>query len=124
MPAPTIHRLRRVAAWTTVGTVLALLLTALVLVIAAPSVPSPWWPKTGAAFAATPAPPADAAHREMADAAACDAIVGPAHRYCLGAPRADVPVQGRFTAADAWPLAAAAAGLTALHVATRRRGQR
>lgn len=83
-------RRRALAACTATGTVIALLIAAIVFVIAAPGVPSAWWPQTGNAFASSPSAPSDtattpaqgAAHGQAPAATpsneseVCDAIVG------------------------------------------------
>ncbi|MET8210331.1 hypothetical protein ABZT51_30700 [Streptomyces sp. NPDC005373] len=127
-------RRRALAAGTGTGTVIALLIAAIVFVIAAPGVPSAWWPVTGDAFASSPSAPSDAvttpvqgiAHGQASTAApsneseVCDAIVGPAHSYCLGAP-APPASSGKFTLADSWPLGALGVGVAALCLFNRRR---
>ncbi|MFB7421505.1 hypothetical protein ACFC18_15895 [Streptomyces sp. NPDC056121] len=126
-------RRRALAACTATGTVIALLIAAIVFVIAAPGVPSTWWPQTGNAFASSPSPSATAtthvqgaAHGQAPAATpsnesdVCDAIVGPAHRYCLGAPPPPA-FGGKFTLADFWPLGVLGVGIAALYVVSRRR---
>ncbi|MGW6144279.1 hypothetical protein [Streptomyces sp. NPDC055140] len=126
-------RRRALAACTGTGTVIALLIAAIVFVIAAPGVPSAWWPQTGNAFAASPSAPADAVTTPVQGAAhgqapaatpsnepdVCDAIVGPAHSYCLGAP-APQSSSHRITLADSWPLGVLGVGIAALYVVNRR----
>ncbi|MFB7419771.1 hypothetical protein ACFC1L_34785 [Streptomyces sp. NPDC056210] len=126
-------RRRALAACTGTGTVIALLIAAIVFVIAAPGVPSAWWPQTGDAFASSPSPsdaaatPVQGAAHGQAPAATpsnesevCDAIVGPAHSYCLGAP-APPASGGKFTLTDSWPLGALGVGVAALFIVSRRR---
>ncbi|WP_405778661.1 hypothetical protein OG512_48795 [Streptomyces sp. NBC_01378] len=127
-------RRRALAACTGAGTVIALLIAAIVFVIAAPGVPSGWWPQTGDAFASSPSAPSDAVTTPVQGAAhgqapaatssneseVCDAIVGPAHSYCLGTP-APPSSGGKFTLADSWPLGALGVGVAALFIGSRRR---
>ncbi|MGW1950753.1 hypothetical protein ACWCRC_41625 [Streptomyces sp. NPDC001940] len=127
-------RRRALAACTGTGTVIALLIAAIVFVIAAPGVPSAWWPQTGDAFASSPSAPSATATTPVQGAAhgqapaatpsneseVCDAIVGPAHSYCLGAP-APPASGGKFTLTDSWPLGVLGVGIAALYVANRRR---
>jgi hypothetical protein len=127
-------RRRALAACTGTGTVIALLVAAIVFVIAAPGVPSAWWPQTGDAFASSPSAPSDAVTTPVQGAAhgqapaatpsnesdVCDAVVGPAHSYCLGAP-APPASGGKFTPADFWPLGALGVGIAALCLFNRRR---
>ncbi|MFF1400700.1 hypothetical protein ACFVZD_44085 [Streptomyces sp. NPDC058287] len=128
-------RSRRVlAARAATGTVIALLVVAIVFVIAAPGVPSAWWPQTGNAFAASPSAPSNAVTRPVQGAAhgqvpaatpsnesdVCDAIVGPAHSYCLGAPPPK-SFNDPFTWTDSWPLAVLGIGIAALYLFNRRR---
>ncbi|MFI7008865.1 hypothetical protein [Streptomyces sp. NPDC050145] len=121
---------RLLAAWAATAMTIALLLAALAFVIASPSLPDAWWPQTGEAFAASPSStrPADAVPAPDAVPAAqatssepdvCDAIVGPAHAYCLGAPAPDA--KPGLSLADSWPLGVVATGLTVLFVLRRRR---
>ncbi|WP_406384077.1 hypothetical protein OHU25_41275 [Streptomyces sp. NBC_00117] len=122
------------AACTGTGTVIALLVAAIIFVIAAPGVPSAWWPQTGDAFASSPSPPSATATTPVQGAAhgqppvttpsnesdVCDSIVGPAHRYCLGAP-APQSTSGKFTLADCWPLGVLGVGIATLCLFNRRR---
>ncbi|MFH8737590.1 MULTISPECIES: hypothetical protein [unclassified Streptomyces] len=126
-------RRRALAAGTGTGTVIALLVAAILFVIAAPGVPSAWWPQTGDAFASSPSAPSDAVTTPVQGAAhgqapaatpsheseVCDAIVGPAHSYCLGAP-APQSSSGKITLADAWPLGVLGVGIAALFIVSRR----
>ncbi|MFE4674480.1 hypothetical protein [Streptomyces sp. NPDC056723] len=127
-------RRRALAACTATVTLVALLVAAIVFVIAAPGVPSAWWPQTGNAFAASPSAPSDtvttpvqgAAHGQApaatpsSESDVCDAIVGPAHCYCLraGAPQ---PSNDPITLADMWPLGVLGLGIAALCLFNRRR---
>ncbi|MFC9614424.1 hypothetical protein ACFRLW_35370 [Streptomyces sp. NPDC056728] len=127
-------RRRALAACTGTGTVIALLVAAIIFVIAAPGVPSAWWPQTGDAFASSPSPPSATATTPVQGAAhgqppvttpsneseVCDAIVGPAHSYCLRAP-APQASGGKFTLADFWPLIVLGIGVAALFIVSRRR---
>ncbi|MFD0119267.1 hypothetical protein ACFVZL_37630 [Streptomyces sp. NPDC058320] len=126
-------RRRALAACTATGTVIALLIAAIVFVIAAPGVPSAWWPQTGNAFASSPSPsdtvttPVQGAAHGQAPAATpsnesdvCDAIVGPAHSYCLGAPPPPA-FGGKFTLTDSWPLGVLGVGVAVLFIVSRRR---
>ncbi|MFB8273606.1 hypothetical protein ACFC96_44545 [Streptomyces sp. NPDC055955] len=127
-------RRRALAAWTSTGTVIVVLIAAIAFVIAAPDVPSAWWPQTGDAFASSPSAPSDAATTPVQGAAhgqgpsatpsneseVCDAVVGPAHSYCLGAP-APRAFGGRLKLADLWPLGALGVGVAALLIVSRRR---
>jgi hypothetical protein len=126
-------RRRAAAGCTATGIVIALMIAAIVFVIAAPGVPSAWWPQTGDAFASSPSDrvttPAQGAAHGQAPAATpthesevCDAIVGPAHAYCLGAPPPHTS-SGTFTRGDVWPLGVLALGIVTLIVLRcRRRG--
>ncbi|MER5960406.1 hypothetical protein [Streptomyces sp. NPDC001893] len=127
-------RRRALAACTGTGTVIALLIAAIVFVIAAPGIPSAWWPQTGNAFASSPSAPSDTATTPVQGAAhgqapaatpsneseVCDAIVGPAHSYCLGAPPPPA-FGGKFTLTDFWPLGVLGVGIAALCLFNRRR---
>lgn len=128
---------RRALAGAALGTGLALLFAALALVVATAGLPSAWWPQTGQAFAASPSSTVTATTARAqskrgetvtpnvpkGDEAACDAIVGPAHSYCLGSRSADaLPTQGHLSVTASWTLGALAAGLTALLIVNRRRG--
>lgn len=121
------HR-RALAACTVIA-----LLTATIVFVAAPSVSSPWWPRTENAFAASPGAPSDGVTVPVSDAARgqatagtpsndsepCDAVAGPAHDYCLGAlvPQSS---SGEITLANSWPLRGAMAALCV--VSCSRRG--
>ncbi|MFE6955501.1 hypothetical protein [Streptomyces sp. NPDC057696] len=124
---------RQAAAYAALGTVVALLIAALAFVIASPSVPSAWWPRTGDAFAASPTNPTQpaqgTAHAEPSapgspagEPDVCDAIVGPAHDYCLGAPAPEAATSNApLRLADAWPMGVLAIGITTLYILARRR---
>ena len=128
-------RRRTAAACTATGAVIALLIAAIIFVIAAPGVPSVWWPQTGEAFASSPSGPSDAVATPAQGAAhgqapaaklprkpdVCDAVVGPAHGYCLGAPAPQASTGGQITLADVWPLGVLALGIAALCFFHRRR---
>jgi hypothetical protein len=122
-------RRRLIAAWAATATTVTIVIAALVLVVAQPSLRAAWWPQTGQAFAASPTPtahhtadvqgdPAASPAPSADDSHACDAIVGPAKKYCLADPTPDT---GRgITPATAWRLAALASGLAALGLLGRR----
>ncbi|GAA2349615.1 hypothetical protein OKJ48_02650 [Streptomyces kunmingensis] len=131
------ERRRQAAAYVLLGTVAAALIAALVFVSAAPGLPSAWWPQAGGAFAASPdvsafdagpmLPGPGAARGQTPSAGpvrakdVCDAVVGPAHVYCLGAPAPDAAPSRPPTLADSWPLGVLAVGITVLYVLRRRR---
>ncbi|WP_405914579.1 hypothetical protein [Streptomyces sp. NBC_00728] len=106
-------RSRRIAAATSVLTVIAVVTGAAILALG--GLPDAWWPHTGQAFAAGPHP----AHHDP-----CAVIVGPAKAYCeSGAATAGQ----QDTAGAAWRLGCAGAGVAGLMVWRLRRpaaGQR
>ncbi|NEB75968.1 hypothetical protein G3I40_12150 [Streptomyces sp. SID14478] len=135
--SPT-HRRRQLGASTLLVAVIALLVAAIVFVIASPGVPSSWWPQTAGAFAASSTTTATTtstastgslqgeAHGQQDQLApqqtssVCDAVVGPAHGYCLGAPAPNSAPHG-LNLAKSWPVGVLALGLTTLYAMARRR---
>ncbi|MFI0242585.1 hypothetical protein [Streptomyces sp. NPDC016845] len=124
------ERRRRVAACAVIGTVVALLTSALIVVLVGPRLPAAWWPQTGDAFrASSPSPVRDAAavHEQAppdgasATSSVCDAVVGPAHGFCLGAPPPAAAPDHPLALAESWPLGVLAIGITTLYVLHRRR---
>jgi hypothetical protein len=88
-------RSRRIAAATTVLTVVSVVAGVLVVALSM-GVPEAWWPHTGQAFATD----AHAAHHNP-----CDVIVGPAKAYC------ERGAKNHGAATAAWRLVPAGAGL-------------
>ncbi|MDQ1041855.1 hypothetical protein [Streptomyces sp. V4I2] len=102
---------RRIRAAASVLTVIAVAAGVLVLAIGM-SVPEPWWPHTGQAFAAGTRP----AHEDP-----CDLIVGPAKAYCERGAMNSASADHHADAAGAvWRLVLAGAGLAALVMWRRR----
>ncbi|MFF4755253.1 hypothetical protein ACWD5R_35220 [Streptomyces sp. NPDC002514] len=102
-------RSRRVAAFVSVLTVIAVVVAAVVLVLRV-GVPQGWWPHTRQAFTA------DAAHRDP-----CALIVGPAKAYCERGAAASASAGHQDVAGGVWRLVPAGAGVGAL-VVWRLRG--
>ncbi|MYT68344.1 MULTISPECIES: hypothetical protein [unclassified Streptomyces] len=111
------ERRRRAAGFALVASVVALLITAISFVGALPGLPAMWWPKTGSAFAAAQE---TSAHSSVHGSDACDAVVGPAHGYCLGAPAPDAVPGDLLSFAHAWPFGVLAVGIVTLVLVTRR----
>ncbi|MEU6375484.1 hypothetical protein [Streptomyces sp. NPDC046909] len=109
---------RRLAAVTSVLSVIAVAAAVLALAVGA-SLPEAWWPRTGAAFAAeasTASPSSPSSVRQDS----CDLIAGPAKEYCERATTTSasisppVAARGQGLADAVWPLAPVGAGLAAL----------
>ncbi|MEV6056464.1 hypothetical protein [Streptomyces sp. NPDC052107] len=107
-------RSRRIAVAATILTVIAVAVGVLLLALSM-SVPEPWWPHTGQAFATG----AHASHRDR-----CAPIVGRAKAYCERG--AATSASGHHPSGAAWRLVPAGAGVAALAVWRSRRaaGQR
>jgi hypothetical protein len=104
-------RSRRIRAAAGILTVIAVAVGVLVLSVGM-SVPEPWWPHTGQAFAADTRP----AHEDP-----CDLIVGPAKAYCeRGTVNSAFSDHHADAAGAAWRLVPAGAGLAALVMWRRR----
>ncbi|MEU9545575.1 hypothetical protein [Streptomyces mirabilis] len=113
MTSSSWHRSRHVTAAASVLMVIAVAVDVLVLALGT-SMPEPWWPHTGQAFAAD----AHSPHRDP-----CDLIVGPAKEYCERGTKnsASAGHHGAASAASAaWRLGTAGAGLAALVIWRRR----
>lgn len=108
-----LDRARRLAAAASALTVIAVVISVLVLAIKG-GIPQSWWPRTGQAFAAD-------THPTNQDP--CDLIVGPARDYCERGTTATAPApeQPDITGA-AWRLVPACAGLAVLVVWRFRSG--
>ncbi|MET7715488.1 hypothetical protein [Streptomyces sp. NPDC005407] len=103
-------RARRIRTAASVLAVITVAVGVLVLAVGM-SVPEPWWPHTGQAFAADASP-------EQQDP--CALIVGPAKAYCERGP-ADSASAGHHDATGAaWRLVPASPGLAALVMWRRR----
>ncbi|MFB7030934.1 MULTISPECIES: hypothetical protein [unclassified Streptomyces] len=118
---PLAQRVRALLAATGTVALIAALIAAVIL--ANDAGPDAWWPRTGEAFAATPAPTTPAPAQGVQDR--CAYIVGPARDYCLRAdpapkPQASAPDRGTVLhlALLLLPVAAAAT------LTTRRRRTR
>ncbi|MFF3876729.1 hypothetical protein [Streptomyces sp. NPDC001978] len=103
-------RSRRISAAAGVLTAIAVAVGVLILALGV-SVPEPWWPHTGQAFAAGARP----THQDP-----CDLIVGPAKAYCERGTVNSAAAQHHNAAGAAWRLVPAGAGLGALIVWRRR----
>lgn len=115
MTTSSWDRSRRVAAATSVLTVIAVVAGVLILVLGV-GVPQGWWPHTGQAFAAD----ARSAHHDP-----CALIVGPAKAYCERGTTTTAAAVHPDMAGAAWRLVPAGAGLAALVVwRLRAPGQR
>jgi hypothetical protein len=109
-------RSRRIAAAATILTVIAVAIGVLVLAVSM-SVPEPWWPHTGQAFATD----AHTAHHDP-----CGVIAGRAKLYCERGATHWASTGHGSAAAAASRLVPAGAGLAALVIWRRRKsaGQR
>ncbi|WP_329375731.1 hypothetical protein [Streptomyces sp. NBC_01483] len=110
MTTSSWDRSRHVTAAVSILMVIAVAVGVLVLALGT-SVPEPWWPHTGQAFATD----ANPAHQNP-----CDRIVGPAKEYCERGTTNSAPATHPSTASAAWRLGTAGAGMAAL-VFWRRR---
>ncbi|WP_435279766.1 hypothetical protein [Streptomyces sp. 1222.5] len=106
MTTSSWNRARRVAAATSVLTVLAVVAGAVILALGV-GVPDGWWPNTGQAFATS----TRTAHHDP-----CALIVGPAKAYCERGATATASAERRDVAGAAWRLGTAGAGIAALAV--------
>ncbi|MFF9818911.1 hypothetical protein [Streptomyces sp. NPDC014006] len=102
-------RSRRVAAATSVLTVIAVAVGAVILALGV-GVPQTWWPHTGQAFAAD----THSAHQDP-----CARIIGPAKAYCKRG-TTTTAANKRDVAGAVWRLGTAGAGVAALVVWRRR----
>ncbi|MDG4857050.1 hypothetical protein P8605_02555 [Streptomyces sp. T-3] len=108
MTTRTWDRARRRASGIAAASVLTAALTIVGLV--GFGVPDAWWPQTGQAFAASPAPSPSVKDDP------CDLVVGPAKDYCTsGHAQAAAPAP-KFDATDAWMILPPAAGLLGMAV--------
>ncbi|MGW2610174.1 hypothetical protein ACWC4A_38235 [Streptomyces mirabilis] len=110
MTSASWDRSRHVAAAASILMVIAVAVGVLVLALGT-SMPEPWWPHTGQAFATN----AHSSHQDP-----CDRIVGPAKEYCERGTTNSAPAGHHGAASAAWRLGTAGAGLGAL-VFWRRR---
>ena len=108
MTSSSWDRSRHVTAATSILIVIAVAVGVLVLALGT-SMPEPWWPHTGQAFATN----AHSGHQDP-----CDRIVGPAKEYCERGTKNSVSASTghRSAAGAAWRLVTAGAGLTVLIV--------
>ncbi|MFE3412428.1 hypothetical protein ACFXMT_30180 [Streptomyces mirabilis] len=106
MTSSSWDRSRRITAAVTILTVTAVAIGLLVLALGM-SMPEPWWPHTGQAFATD----THSAHQNP-----CDRIVGPAKAYCERGTTDSASAGGHSAAGAAWRLVTAGAGLTVLVV--------
>ncbi|MEU8907869.1 hypothetical protein [Streptomyces mirabilis] len=109
MTTSSWDRSRRVTA---AASILMVIAAVGVLVLAlGVSMPEPWWPRTGQAFATD----AHSAHQNP-----CDRIVGPAKEYCERGTTNSAPAGHPGAAGAAWRLGTVGAGLAALVIWRRR----
>jgi hypothetical protein len=101
---------RRIAAATTVLTVIAVAAGVLVVALSI-GVPEAWWPHTGQAFATD----THTAHHDP-----CARTVEPAHAYCERGTKTAAATAHHDAAGAAWRLGTAGAGVAALVVWRRR----
>ncbi|MCX4462511.1 hypothetical protein OOK58_50975 [Streptomyces sp. NBC_01728] len=120
MTSSSWDRSRHVTAAASILMVIAVAAGVLVLALGT-SMPEPWWPHTGQAFATN----AHSSHQDP-----CDRIVGPAKEYCERGTTNSAPASTghRGAAGAAWRLVTAGAGLTVLvvwrHRSAPRQGRR
>ncbi|MET7353029.1 hypothetical protein [Streptomyces mirabilis] len=110
MTSSSWDRSRHATAATSVLIVIAVAVSLLVLALGT-SMPEPWWPHTGQAFAAD----THSAHQNP-----CDRIVGPAKEYCERGTKNTASAGHHGAASKAWRLGTAGAGLAALIISRRR----
>ncbi|MET7725480.1 hypothetical protein [Streptomyces mirabilis] len=110
MTTTSWDRSRHVTAAASILMVIAVAAGVLVLALGT-SMPEPWWPHTGQAFATD----THSAHHNP-----CDRIVGPAKKYCERGTTDSAPAGHHGAASAAWRLGTAGAGLTALAIWRRR----
>ncbi|MER7692417.1 hypothetical protein [Streptomyces sp. NPDC097610] len=110
MTTSSWDRSRHVTAAIRILMVIAVAVGVLVLAFGT-SMPEPWWPRTGQAFATD----THSAHQNP-----CDRIVGPAKKYCERGTTDSAPAGHHGAAGAAWRLVTAGAGLTVLVVWRRR----
>jgi hypothetical protein len=109
MTTSSWDRSRRVTAAASILMVIAVAAGVLVLALGT-SMPEPWWPHTGQAFAAD-------THSAYQDP--CDRITGPAKEYCERGTNS-APAGHPSAASVAWRLGTAGAALAALVIWRRR----
>ncbi|MEU1444089.1 hypothetical protein [Streptomyces mirabilis] len=111
MSSASWDRSRHATAAASILMAIAVAAGALVLALRV-SMPEPWWPHTGQAFATNAH---SAAHQDP-----CNRIVGPAKEYCERGTTNSAPAGHHGAASAAWRLGTAGAGLGALVIWRRR----